>query len=791
MSELTDMLRERARAGLPQVEGEVRLSGLQEPVEVLWDPWGVPHIYARNTHDLYFTQGYVLASERLFQIDLLLRLGSGRLSELLGEVTLPIDRFVRTVGWNRAGRQLLTQWDDLSWEISEAAADGIRAWIERMPAPPVEYDILQAEPIVPEGREGTALANAAVLFMGWTLSGNWDAELLRAEIIERLGWDAVASLFPEIPTEPDLVRPGKLGGPRGRRSALELLREAPAFPAGQGSNNWVVAGSRSATGKPLLANDPHILAQLPSIWYEMHLSAPGIEVRGVSLPFATGILLGHNERIAWGATNVGGDTQDLYLERLTEDGTAALFEGMWEPLTVLREEIGVRGRAEPEVLEVRETRHGPILDSYLVGILDVQVVEGGIRETYALRWVGLEEGIASSTVHRLNTAANFDEFRAALEGWVCPGQNFVYADVDGNIGYQCTGLHPIRARGDGTVPVPGWTGEYEWKGYVPFEELPWAYNPSQGFVATANAKPHDDSYPYLLGRDFLPPFRARRIAQLITERATHDVESFARMQGDRLSLPAMEIVPLLLEVEPDDDRQKEAMALLAEWDFRLEPDSAAAAIYEVWCVRIAEAILLPRLGGELYRHFYSGRQWSNEFQTMVLPKLLRYPTAGWFEAEGRDGRDGLLRRALAAALEELSGRMGEDMPGWSWGGIHKIRFASRLAAAVPALAELFTGGEAPWGGDEQTVNQGMFEPGTGTYDTGVVASWRQIVDLADLDRSVGTHTVGQSGNPASPHFNDLFPMWSTGRYHPLLFSRKAVEAAAESTLNLLPNEPQA
>jgi penicillin amidase len=352
-------------------------------------------------------------------------------------------------------------------------------------------------------------------------------------------------------------------------------------------------------------------------------------------------------------------------------------------------------------------------------------------------------------------------------------------------------LHPIRARGDGTVPVPGWTGEYEWEGYVPFEELPWAHNPEQGFIATANARPHDDSYPYLLGRDFIPPFRARRIAELITERATHDVESFARIQGDWLSLPAMEIVPLLLEVDPADDRQKQALALLAEWDFRLAPDSAAAAVYQVWCVRLAEAILLPRLGDELYRHFYSGRQWSNEFQTTVLPKLLRYPTAAWFGADGRDARDDLLGRALADALEELSGRLGEDMAGWSWGGIHRIRFASRLATAVPSLAELFTGGEAPWGGDEQTVNQGMFEPGVGTYDTGVVASWRQIIDLADLDRSVGTHTVGQSGNPASPHFDDLFPLWSTGRYHPLPFSRKAVEAAAASTLNLIPDEPQA
>ncbi len=786
MSELTDMLRARARASLPQVEGELRLVGLREPVEILWDRWGVPHIYARNTHDLYFAQGYVLASERLFQIDFMLRLGSGRLSELFGDFTLSLDRFVRTVGWNRAAKRLVAQWDDLGLEIGEAALDGMRAWVERMPARPIEYEILALDPAIPEGVEALEMAAGAAVFMAWSLSANWDAELLRAQIAQEAGWDTMVALFPEIPTLPPPVRPGKRGGDRARRSALDLLEAAPPLPNGQGSNNWVVSGRRSATGLPLLANDPHILAQMPSIWYEAHLTAPGIDVRGVALGFAPGILLGYNDRIAWGATNVGGDTQDLYLERLSPEGTAALYEGTWEPLTVHREEIAVRGRSEPEVLEVRETRHGPILDSYMVGMTDFEVVEGGITETYALRWVGLEEGIGNSTVHRLNTARDWEEFRAALAGWVCPGQNFVYADVDGNIGYQCTGLHPVRRLGDGTVPVPGWTSEYEWEGFVPFEELPFAHNPEEGFLATANAKPHDDTYPFLLGHDFLPPFRARRVSQMITEREQHDVESFARMQFDWLSLPAMDLVPKLLQVEPSGDRQKEALEVLAGWDFRLAPDSAGAAIYQVWCRRIAQAILLPMLGERLYEHFYGRRQWSNEFQTVVLPRLLEFPEARWFGRDGRAARDGVLSEALDAALDELTERLGEDMGSWSWGGIHRIRFVGRLATAIPDLAELFTGGEAPWGGDEMTVNQGTFDPGPGTYDTAVVASWRQIIDLSDLDRSIGTHTVGQSGNPASPHYDDLFPLWSTGRHHPLPFTRPAVEAATESRLDLLP-----
>jgi penicillin G amidase len=778
-----DVFRARAAAALAPVEGDLELAGLREPVEVVRDRWGVPHIYANNTHDLFFAQGFVAASERLFQIELLSRIGMGRLSELFGPVTLPLDRFVRTVGWNRAARTLTAQWDDLSWEMSEAFFGGIRAWIDRMPARPIEYDVLSLDPWFPNGREAAELGVGASLLIGWGLSTNWDNELLRAELAERLGWARMADLFPDLPTEAEAVIAGKLGGGAHRRAAADLLRAAPTIPGAPGSNNWVVAGSRSQTGKPLLANDPHLFVQLPSIWFEIHLTAPGVDVAGVSLPFAPGVVIGHNDRIAWGFTNVGGDTQDLYVERLNEDRTAALYLGAWDPVTIHREEIAVRGQAEPEVVEARETRHGPIMDAYLIGVASPTPV-WGITETYALRWVGMEEPLRPSIVLRMDTAANFDQFRAAASEWHCPGQNFLYADVDGNIGYQCTGRYPIRRRGDGTMPVPGWTDEYEWEGWIPFDELPWSYNPDQGFLATANNKIHDDSYPYLIGKDFLPPFRARRIVHLLTAIPKHDQDSFRRIHMDTVSLAAREVVPHLLTVEPADDRQKQALALLGDWDHDLAAGSPAAAVYEVWCVRIADAVLRPKLGEDLYQHYYGSRHWTIAFQYQALPRLLEFPTALWFGSDGKEARDEVLRRTLDAALDELAAKLGEDPQGWSWGAIHRVRFAGRLAM-LPGLKELFTGGEAPHGGDEQTVNQGTYEPGI-SYDTVVIASWRQIIDLDDFDRSVGTHTVGQSGNPASPHFNDLFPLWSTGQYHPLPFTRAAVEANAEGTLNLIP-----
>jgi penicillin amidase len=781
--DVANLMREAARAALPPVEGDVRLPGLRDPVEVIRDRWGVPHIYAGNEDDLWLAQGYVLGSERLFQLDVLLRLSTGRLSEMFSDLTIPIDRFVRTAGWNRAGRRLAEGWDDRSKEMGRRFNAGIRASVEGMPAKPVEYQILQTEPDLPEEDDELLAAGAAAqVFLAWSLSTNWDAELLRAEIAEKLGPEAVPILFPDLDTEPASVRAGKdLSHP----TRMELLEHAVLPPSGQGSNNWVVAGSRTETGKPLLANDPHLMVSLPSIWFEVHLEAPGFRAAGVALPFSPGVVIGHNDRIAWGFTNVQGDTQDLYLERLSEDGARVEYLGDWEPVTAHREEIRVRGRDEPEVLEVRETRHGPVLDSYMVGVADPVVIQGGITKTYALRWVGHDHGIEPSVLYALNTAADWDEFRAAAKRWECPGQNMVYADVDGNIGYQLTGLHPVRRAGDGTLPVPGWTDGYEWDGWIPFDELPRAFNPDDDFLCTANNKPHDDAYPHLLGRDFLPPFRARRIAQMITERERHDVETFARIQTDTLSLPAARIVPQLLQIEPSDARQKEALALLEGWDYDLAPDSPAAALYEVWCEGVARRVLLPLLGDRLYEHFHGRRQWTNAFQYQVLPNLLEYPTARWFGSEGVQGRDGVLREALGGAIDELTSALGDDMDSWRWGALHKARFVGRLSI-IPDLAELFTAGEVEMGGDEQTVNQGMYEPGF-SYDVVVAPSWRQILDLSDWDASVGTHTVGQSGNPVSPHFADLVELWAAGKHHPLPWSREAVDEVAEGTLRLLPD----
>jgi penicillin amidase len=772
MGDMVDQLRAGAAATMFPEEGELVCPGLAERAEVLRDRWGVPYLSAATLEDLWFAQGVVTAGERLFQLDLLLRAAGGRLSEVFADRTLPDDRFARTVGFNRAGARLAAGWDEPSRRMHERFRSGVFAWIERMPGPPIEYQLLDLTPDLPADEAAWA---AGFVYLSWSLSGNWDVELLRAWIAERAGPEAVAALLPPAPDGPPSTTAGGLHG--------RLLDGAPRT-RGQGSNNWAVSGSKTHTGRPLLANDPHLLAIQPGPWIELHLRAPGYEARGVALTFSPGVLLGTTAHHAWGVTNVSGDVQDLYLERLNDDRTAAEYEGTWEPLTVHREAITVRGSEEPVTLEVGETRHGPVLDAYLVGVLQPEVIQLPSADTYALRWTGLERGLRPSSALDVARARSFQEFRHAVAGVESPGQNFVYADVDGTIGYQCSGVYPIRRRGDGSVPVPGWTGVHEWDGFVPFDELPWAENPSSGFLVTANNRIHGPDYPHLIGRDFHPPFRARRIVELLEGSDRHTVESLARIQRDTVSLVARELLPFLAGIEGRTDRERETLALVGNWDGDMAADSVAAAVFNVWCAHLARRLLEPVLGADLLRAYHARRE---PFQCLALPTLLRDPRSISAERQDLDPEEFLeevKHGALEDAIAELEARIGLDPAAWRWGSLHRLRLVHPLGS-IPGLGPLFTAVDAELGGDEQTVAQAGFD-GRDGYPAAVIPSWRAIYDLADLDRSAGVLPAGISGNPGSPHWNDQATLWLAGEYHPLPFTRPAVEAAAVATLRLVP-----
>jgi len=713
---VSDQIRGLAAPSLFPTEGELRIPGLAAPVTIGRDAYGVPTIEAASLEDLWFANGLVVAGERLFQVDLTLRAAAGRLAEVFGERTFEDDRLARTVGFSRAGAtHVRTRWSAQDHAMHGRFRAGMRAWIDAVTAVPIEYTLLDLVPDIPDDPAPFA---AAFVLLAWNLSNNWESEALRAEIDRRLG--------PEVTDR--------------------LLPVAPAA-RGQGSNDWVVAGSKTASGAPLLSNDPHLLVSQPGAWLELHLRAPGYEARGVSLPFSPGIILGATPHHAWGVTNVSGDVQDLYEERLDVAGTAALHDDVWEPLTVHREEIGIRGEPGPRILEVRETRHGPILTHGVAGILHTHVRE--LDATYALRWTGHDGTIEPSLVLDVANATDVAAFRRAVLRIACPGQNFVYADVDGSIAYQSTGMHPIRRGGDGTRPAPGWDDDHEWTGWIPPEEMPFQIDPERGFVATANNDIQPAGYPYLIGKDFHRPYRLRRIERLLEERDDHDVASMQRIQNDTMSEAAASTLPLLVSLEPRDERQATALATLRTWDGDMRASSKPAALYNAWSAAIARRALAPKLGEELFVAYHASRE---TFQCAVLPGLLREPD-GWLDDE-------LLRAALDDAIDAAEGA--------SWGELHTLRIAHPLAG-IPGLEAVFTAMSEPFGGDEQTVAQGAFD-GLEGYRPAVIPSWRVVWDLGDLERSVGVVPTGVSGNPASPHWNDQAGLYVRGEAKPYGFA---------------------
>jgi penicillin amidase len=757
-----DELRDAARAALPPVDGEIAVAGLAEPVEVLRDRWGIPYLSAASLDDLWFAQGYVQASERLFQIELALRAATGRLSEWFSDLGVPADRFARTIGFARLGAREADRWTDTSVAMMRRFVDGARAFASSTAAPPLEYAMLGASPELPQALGSWA---AAFAYLAWGLSGNWDRELLRLRLAERRGPDAVRALLPPLPEDPRAFAAGSLAG--------RLLDGLPRS-AGQGSNGWVVSGRRTVSGSPLLANDPHLFAQQPQPWFEIHLRAPGYETRGVAFAFAPGIVAGTTAHHAWGITNVSGDVQDLYVERLNEDGSAAEFDGAWEPMAIRIERIEVRGGSPVEV-EVRETRHGPLLDTAPVGIRGSEFAP--VEGTFALRWTAADGLIEPEALIDIVRADSFEAFREALRGVSCPAQNVLYADVDGTIALQCSGRFPVRRSGDGTVPVAGWTSEHEWDGYLPFEELPWSRDPGPGFLVAANNRIHDDDYPHLIGLDVHVPYRAHRIAERLEAVVAVSAGECMSIQVDTVSLPARRLLPHLVGATASSDRARDALERLHAWDGDLAAGSPDAATYQAWLGRIAAAVLDADEDPETFAGYIAARE---PFVCSALPIMLESgapPPNGGYWSE-------LLGSALDEALDLLEGELGPDPTAWRWGALHRVRFAHPLAR-LPGLGAMFVAAELEIGGDEQTVLQSSVDGRLG-FDAVVVPSWRQVVDLANVDATLAVLCTGQSGNPASPHWNDQTPLWAAGELRPCPFTRPAVEAAAEHRLDLRP-----
>ncbi|WP_289007894.1 penicillin acylase family protein [uncultured Thermomonospora sp.] len=815
------------RRSFPRMDGEIRLPGLRAAVTVYRDKWGIPHIYADTGEDLMRAQGYVHAQDRFWEMDFRRHITSGRLSELFGETTVDTDKFVRTLGWRRVAEQELALLSPRTRRYLEAYAQGVNAWLKEHPdtaTQSLEYAVLgfQRSGYTPE--PWTPADSVAWLkAMAWDLRSNLEEELERALAATKVPKSRVEQLFPDYDHDrfPVIVAGGEVedgefrpsgdaapaASPRARATvpalenapreasgdetpgadaapALErLARALRAMPSlmgngapGIGSNSWVVAGSRTTTGKPLLANDPHLAPHMPSIWYQAGLHCRRIteecplDVTGFTFSGTPGVIIGHNDRIAWGFTNLGPDVADLYLEKIT--GDAYEYKGSREPLQTRVEEIKVAG-SDPVRITVRATRHGPIVSD----VMDIEPIAGE-GTAVALRWVALEPRPTADAIVAMNSARNWEEFREAARFFDVPAQNLVYADVDGNIGYQAPGRIPIRAKGDGTWPVPGWTGEYEWTGYIDFDELPSVYNPRSGYIVTANNAVIGSQYRHLLTKDWAYGYRAARIQQLITAAPKVDQAAMSRIQKDGYDGFAAVLVPHLLRVGGPD------VELLRGWDFQHSRDSAPAAYFNaIW-----RHLLIGTFNDELPEQARpsGGERWSE-----VVRLLLDRPDDPWWDdvrtAGVKETRDDVLRRAVRAAHTELTGRLGDDPRRWRWGDLHTLKLTNDTfgTSGIAPIEWLFNRGPLKPSGTESSVDSTGWDAQEG-YEVTSVPSMRMVVDLGDLDRSRWINLTGASGHAFHANYHDQARLWADGRTIPMYSRPDSVRRAAEHTLTLTP-----
>jgi len=762
-------LKSLSRARLAQIEGQIDVAGLDSAVEVRRDRWGVPHIYARTQHDLFFAQGFVAAQDRLFQMDLWRRIGEGRLAEVLGPSYVARDRFARLLKYRGNMDAEWTSYAPDTREISTSFVAGVNAYIaQTRERPPVEFTLLEylPEPWTAE----VPLQRMAALAM----TGNAEYEVLRAQLVQAIGAKRTDELWPTIPHRSLDPAPGlALEG----ISTLSLGAYATAvgpvrIPKIVGSNNWVVSGRLSATGKPLLANDPHRYLDNPSLRYLTHLVGPGWNVIGAGEPGVPGIAAGHNDRIGFGFTIVGMDQQDLYVETLGpcggSDGTCYLNGGAWKPLRQVVDTILVKGES-PRVVTLDFTEHGPIVNA------EVTKDSAGHTRAFALRFVGSEPGTAGYLAQiSVNRAKDWDSFLAAASRWRLPTENLIYADVDGNIGWIAAGLMPKRSW-SGLLPVPG-TGGYEWSGFRRVDELPKSYNPPKGFIVTANHDIRPPGYDVPLNYEFATPLRARRVEEVLSQGSRgrkFSVEDFKRLQHDELSLQARALVPALLAAARRAEGSggqlrtaRWAFQTLEKWDYVMRADQRAPLLFESW-KRALSGIALRRAEGGASEAVQAvlGESWLDDWQTPDEP-LKTFSLAT---------RDSMMLAAMDTALARMRARMGGDTSAWRWGTLHTASFPHRVATT-------FDAGTVGRGGDGSTVNS----TSGSDYRQSNGASFREILDVSNWDRSVATSVPGQSGQPESDFYANLLPLWARGEYFPLVYSRAAVERETKHVLWLNP-----
>lgn len=828
----------------PQTSGELALKGLTAQVEVQRDDRGIPTVTADNTHDLFFAQGFVHAQDRFWEMDFRRHVTSGRVAELFGSSQASTDAFLRTLGWHEVAQKEVDAMDATTRGYYDAYAEGVNAYLKDHAgaAASLEYAVLgltnpgyEAEPWTP------ADSVAWLKAMAWDLRTNVEEETERALLAPKVDAATLAEIYPAYPFDKNPVivptissvpaigsgSDGASGSGAGGAtpasvpasvewtSAGSVLEAVQTLVGGAGegigSNSWVVSGSLTASGKPLLSNDPHLGAAMPSVWYQMQLRCRTVstecpfDVGGFSFSGLPSIVIGHNAQIAWGFTNLTTDVADLYVEKV--DGDRYWRDGALVPLEVRHETIKVAGAKDID-LTIRSTVHGPIISGLtddftalakdpVVGATSIAVPGGetgakpdagaaALSGEYAvsLRWTALDPGTTASAIFLMNTAKDFGDFRVAASKFDVPAQNLIYADQKGNIGYQTPGRLPIRGAGNGYLPQPGWSSAYDWTGYISFEELPVSYNPPSGYIVTANNAIVPDSYPHFLSRDWDYGYRAARIAQLIERTAAQHpltAQDMRDIQFDQESWIGKALATAMTDVPVEGEGTKKAVALLGAWDAQATADSAAAAYANVLWQHLAENVFVKRptplpLDGQ-------GRLFT------VVGAMLEDPADPLWANPQIDvsGREQMLALSAREAYDDLSARQGTDPTRWSWGDLHAITLTHQTLgkSGIAPIEALFNRGPYPVGGGSSVVDATGWQLG-GSYATTTVPSMRMVVDLADFDASTWIHLTGASGHAYNAHYTDQTERWSRGEQAPWAFSAAAVARATVDTLVLKP-----
>ncbi|GAA1618050.1 penicillin acylase family protein [Kribbella sancticallisti] len=807
------------RHSFPTYDGTVELSGLDADVEVVRDANGIPQIYADRPSDLFAAQGYVHAQDRFFEMDFRRHVTSGRLAELFGKKALETDKFVRTLGWRRVAEKELGLLTPATRQYLDDYARGVNAYLSNHSGSglSLEYAVLSLKGTDYHPEPWTAADSLAWLkAMAWDLGrGGMDDEITRTKLASKFPARNVASLYPQYPydrNEP-IMSTGAVGSDgkftaapaetEARRGMLseELLKSldtvdkvAKGLPTllgsgdGIGSNAWVVSGQHTTTGKPLLANDPHLGSTMPGIWTQVGLHCNTVkvscpyDVSGFSFSGLPGVVIGHNNAISWGFTNLDPDVTDLYLEKFSGDGV--IYNNRVQPLITREEKFKVAGQDEEVTITVRESRHGPIIsdvgdDQREAGELAAQRLKNPEAYGIAIQWTALTPGRTADALFAMNRAQDWQSFRNAASLFEAPSQNLVYADRDGHIGYQAPGRVPIRNVGNGDWPVPGWDPQYRWKGFIPFAAMPTETDPEDGIIVTANQAVVPKTYQYQLTNDWDYGYRSQQILDRIRAAGKLDVNSMAAIQLDTKNRIAEILVPYLLQIAIDDEFDRQGQDTLRNWDFTQPADSAPAAYFNIVWRNLLAFTFQDQLPKGTWPE--GGSRWFEVMRTLIMQ-----PNSSWWddlETQQKESRDDILREALVEGRKEITTKMARDPSSWEWGKLHKLTLTNQTMgqSGIGVVDKLFNRGPYELGGGSSTVDATAWDASKG-YTVTATPSMRMVVDLSDFDKSRWINLTGVSGHAFTSNYTDQTDLWVRGETLPWAFTKGAVEAAREHTL---------